>query len=111
MTTNTSTSPIPDDAQLEQLYDGCAFAEGGCYDEHGDFYFSDCPNNRILVYHSATGETEVWHQPSLRANGMGFDRDGRLIVCCDGKDGGAAAVRRYATVLEALPPRHHRPRS
>jgi gluconolactonase len=26
---------------------------------------------------------------------MNFDAQGRLVVCCDGKDGGARAVRRY----------------
>ena len=89
------THPIPPDAKLERLFDGCAFAEGPAADDAGDVYFSDCPNNRILVYRAATGQTEVWHEPSLRANGMNFDAQGRLVVCCDGKDGGARAVRRY----------------
>ena len=26
---------------------------------------------------------------------MNFDAEGRLVVCCDGKDGGARAVQRY----------------
>ena len=88
-------SPIPPNAKLERLFDGCTFAEGGCADADGNFYFSDCPNNRIFVYRPATGATEVWDEASARANGMGFDREGRLHVCCDGKDGGAHAVRRY----------------
>lgn len=92
---STVKNPIPTGAKLEQLYEGCAFAEGGCVDANGDFYFSDCPNNRIMVFRAASGETEVWQEPSDRANGMGFDHDGRLVVCCDGKDGGARAVRRY----------------
>lgn len=91
-----STHPIiPPDARLERLFDGCAFAEGPAADAAGDVYFSDCPNDRILVYRAATGKTEVWQEPSLRANGMNFDAQGRLTVCCDGKDGGARAVRRY----------------
>lgn len=90
-----ATHPIPADAHLERLFGGCAFAEGPAADAHGDVYFSDCPNNRILVYRAATGKTEVWQEPSLRANGMNFDAQGRLVVCCDGKDGGARAVRRY----------------
>ena len=90
-----SIDPIPTDARLERLFDGCAFAEGGCVDADGNFYFSDCPNNRIMRYRPASGKTEVWHEPSARANGMGFDHAGRLVVCCDGKDGGAHAVRRY----------------
>ena len=83
------------DSQLERLYQGCAFAEGPAADAEGNVYFSDCPNNRILVYRPATGQTSVWQEPSLRANGMNFDAQGRLVVCCDGKDGGARAVRRY----------------
>lgn len=86
---------IPAGAALERLFDGCAFAEGPAADAEGNVYFSDCPNNRILVYRSDSGKTEVWHEPSLRANGMNFDHQGRLVVCCDGKDGGARAVRRY----------------
>ena len=89
------THPIPSDAKLERLFEGCTFAEGPAADAVGDVYFSDCPNNRILVYRAATSKTEVWQEPSLRANGMNFDAQGRLVVCCDGKDGGARAVRRY----------------
>ena len=88
-------SPVPADAKLERVYQGSAFAEGPAADADGNVYFSDCPNNRILLYRPATGETTVWQEPSDRANGMNFDHQGRLVVCCDGKDGGARAVRRY----------------
>ncbi len=88
-------SIIPAGAQLERVYQGSAFAEGPAADADGNVYFSDCPNNRILLYQPATGETSVWQEPSGRANGMNFDHQGRLVVCCDGKDGGARAVRRY----------------
>lgn len=91
----TRPSPVPAHATLTRVYQGCAFAEGPAADADGNVYFSDCPNNRILVYRPATGATEVWHEPSDRANGMNFDQQGRLVVCCDGKDGGARAVRRY----------------
>ena len=89
------TNPIPPDAKLERLFDGATFAEGPAADAEGNVYFSDCPENRIFVYRPATGVTEVWKEPSDRANGMNFDAQGRLVVCCDGKDGGARAVRRY----------------
>lgn len=90
-----STNPIPTGAKLERLFHGAAFAEGPAADAEGNVYFSDCPNNRILLYRPSSGETTVWHEPSERANGMNFDAQGRLVVCCDGKDGGARAVRRY----------------
>lgn len=86
---------IPADAVLEQLFDGCTFSEGPAADAEGNVYFSDCPNNRILVYHPDSVKTEVWKEPSGRANGMNFDAQGRLVTCCDGKDGGARAVQRY----------------
>ncbi|HXV44804.1 MAG TPA: SMP-30/gluconolactonase/LRE family protein [Anaerolineae bacterium] len=86
---------IPAGAELEKVFEGCAFAEGPAADAEGNVYFSDCPNNRILVYRPHSGKTEVWQEPSERANGMNFDYQGRLVVCCDGKDGGARAVRRY----------------
>ena len=86
---------IPSGAALERLFDGCAFAEGPAADAAGNVYFSDCPNNRIMVYRPDSGRTEVWREPSGRANGMNFDLEGRLVVCCDGKDGGARTVQRY----------------
>ena len=91
----TQPNPIPPNAQLKRLFDDCAFAEGGAADADGNLFFSDCPNNRIMVYRPSTGQTSVWREPSGRANGMGFDHQGRLVVCCDGKDGGAQAVQRY----------------
>ncbi|MCB0093786.1 MAG: hypothetical protein KDE54_38125, partial [Caldilineaceae bacterium] len=57
--------PIPANARLRRLFDGCAFAEGPAADADGNVYFSDCPNNRILLYCPATGQTEVWQEPSL----------------------------------------------
>ena len=86
------TSPIPAHAKLERVSEGITFAEGPAADADGNVYFSDCPNNRILVYRPATGQTDVWLEPSGRANGMNFDRQGRLVACCDGKDDGARAV-------------------
>ena len=86
---------IPAEAALEKVFEGCAFAEGPAADADGNIYFSDCPNNRILVYQPDNGKTEVWQDSSGRANGMNFDAQGRLVTCCDGKDGGVRAVQRY----------------
>lgn len=89
------TSPIPTHARLERLYQGTTFSEGPAVDAAGKVYFSDCQENRILVYHPETRETKIWKEPSGRANGMNFDAQGRLVTCCDGKDGGASAVWRW----------------
>ena len=43
--------------------------------------FSDIPNNRILRWDEATGQTSVFRQPSNNANGHTRDRRGRLIAC------------------------------
>src|SRR5690349_6035644 len=93
-TTMQMSDLVPEHAELERVFAGCAFAEGPAADAEGNVYFSDCPNNRIMLYR-ADGATVVWQEPSGRANGMNFDAQGRLVVCCDGKDGGARAVRRY----------------
>jgi len=95
--TSAQSPIIPADAQLQRVYQGATFAEGPAADAAGNVYFSDCPNNRILVYRPVTGATTVWQEPSDLANGMNFDAQGRLVVCCDGKDAGARAVRRYET--------------
>lgn len=90
-------NPLPPDAILDRIFDGCAFAEGPAADAEGNVYFSDCPNNRILLYHT-DGSTVVWKQPSQRANGMNFDARGRLVTCCAGGPdlpGGARSVLRY----------------
>lgn len=94
----STTNVIPPDTVLEKVYTGAAFAEGPAADAEGNVYFSDCPNNRILCYHPADGTTTVWKDPSQRANGMIFDREGRLLTCCAGAPdllGGARAVLRY----------------
>ena len=91
----TRTAPIPPNAHLERLFQGATFSEGPAADAAGNVYFSDCQNNRIYVYNPDSGTTEIWKEPSGRANGMNFDAQGRLVTCCDGKDGGARAVWRY----------------
>ena len=91
----TRTAPIPIHAHLERVFQGATFAEGSAADAAGDVYFSDCQENRIYVFRANTGKTEIWKEPSGRANGMNFDAQGRLVTCCDGKDGGARALWRY----------------
>ena len=90
-----SENPIPANAILQQLFNGCNFAEGPAADAKGNVFFSDCPENRIFVYRPSSGQTDIWRQPSGRANGMNFDAEGQLVVCCDGKDDGARAVLRF----------------
>ena len=63
-------SPIPAHTRLERLFQGTTFSEGPAADAAGNVYFSDCQEDRIYVYRSESGKTEIWKEPSGRANGM-----------------------------------------
>jgi gluconolactonase len=60
------------------------FTEGPTADDAGNVFFTDQPNNRILKW-SLDGKLSTFRQPAGRANGMCFDRQGRLLVCADEK--------------------------
>lgn len=72
-------------AQVEKLADGFAFTEGPTCNAHGDVFFTDQPNNRILRW-TTDGKLTTFLEPAGRANGMYFDRAGRLIACADEKN-------------------------
>lgn len=90
-------------AQLEKVFTGAVFSEGPASDRNGHVLFTDCSENLIYSFDESTKETSIWSSNSAHANGMNFDSQGRLVVCCDGKNypsnpaGGAHAVRRYET--------------
>jgi gluconolactonase len=69
-------------ATVEQLATGLRWAEGPVWFGDGRYVlFSDIPNNRIMRYDEATGQTGVFRYPANFANGMCRDRQGRLLVC------------------------------
>jgi len=70
-------------AKLEKLAGGFKFTEGPTCDAHGNLFFTDQPNDRILEW-SADGKLSTFMQPAGRANGMMFDPNGNLIACADG---------------------------
>jgi gluconolactonase len=72
-------------AKLEKLSDGFLFTEGPSSDAKGNVYFTDQPNNRILVW-SIAGELSTFMQPSGRSNGLSFDNEGYLWSCADEKN-------------------------
>lgn len=92
---------IPEDSILEKVFTGAAFNEGPASDRNGNLLFSDCSENLIYSFDESTLKTSIWSHDSGHANGMNFDAQGRLVVCCDGKNypsnpkGGPHAVRRY----------------
>ncbi len=77
--------PIAPGAELQLLADGYKFTEGPAVDLIGNVYFTDQPNDRILKWSVETNQVETFLHPSRRANGLDFDRDGKLIACADEK--------------------------
>jgi gluconolactonase len=72
-------------AVVEKLADGFSFTEGASCDPKGNVYFTDQPNNRILVW-SSDGKLSTFLEPCGRSNGMYFDRKGNLWTCADEKN-------------------------
>src|SRR5690242_20048365 len=72
-------------ATVEKLADGFVFTEGPASDPHGDVYFTDQPNDRIMEW-SVDGKLSTFMQPCGRANGLCFDREGNLWACADEKN-------------------------
>lgn len=83
-------SPIPDGAQLEQLWDEGEFTEGVAVAADGRVYFSDIPRQgkgRILRFDPSTGRTTVFCADSGKSNGLMFDARGRLLAACGANEG------------------------
>ena len=70
-------------AKVEKLADGFRFTEGPAVDKKGNVYFTDQPNNRILIWSVKDEKLSVFHENSGRANGLFFDKKGNLFSCSD----------------------------
>jgi gluconolactonase len=77
-------SVIAPGAKVEKVVDGLKFGEGPAVDKNGNMYFTDQPNDRIMIW-STDGVLTTWMQPAGRANGLCFDKEGYLWACCDDK--------------------------
>lgn len=69
----------------EKLADGFLFTEGPASDSEGNVYFTDQPNDRIMLW-SLNGQLSVFLQPAGRSNGLSFDNKGNLWACADEKN-------------------------
>ncbi len=69
-------------AALEKLAGGFSFTEGPSADRKGNVYFTDQPNDRILLWDLKKG-LSTFMQPSGRSNGLQFDSRGYLWSCAD----------------------------
>ena len=69
-------------ASVERLATGFRWAEGPVWFGDGRYLlWSDIPNNRIMRWDEATGQTGEFRKPSNFANGHTRDRQGRLVSC------------------------------
>ena len=75
---------LADSAKLEKVADGLSFTEGPTADKNGNIYFTDQPNNKILMWNEETG-LSTFMEPAGRSNGMTFDNKGNLWTCADDK--------------------------
>jgi gluconolactonase len=83
--TKTLDEIIDPSTKVEKLADGFLFTEGPAADAKGNIYFTDQPNDRIMLW-SQSGKLSVFMQPSGRSNGLSFDKDGNLWSCADQKN-------------------------
>jgi gluconolactonase len=72
-------------AKLEKLAGGFVFTEGPSVDDKGNVYFTDQPNDRIMIW-SLDGKLSTFMQPCGRSNGLCFDATGALWACADEKN-------------------------
>jgi len=77
-----NASPIAPGATLQKIADGFIFTEGPACDAEGNVYFTDQPNDRILIW-SKDGKLSTFMQPCGRSNGLCFDAAGNLVACAD----------------------------
>ena len=74
-----------------------SFTEGAAVGPEGSIYFVDYPFDetpgRVLRFNPATSQTSVYCADSGKANGMMFDRQGRLIACCGSAYGKMAVCK------------------
>lgn len=75
---------IPSGAAIEQLWTGGEWLEGPVWLD-GRVRFSDIPNDRIMEFDSATGETRVYATEVEYTNGRTLDREGRVVQCSHGR--------------------------
>ncbi|MBN1998740.1 SMP-30/gluconolactonase/LRE family protein [candidate division KSB1 bacterium] len=76
------TEIIAQDAQIRKLAGDFKFTEGPAADADGNVYFTDQPNDRIMIW-STNGELSTFLQPCQRCNGTFFSKNGHLLACAD----------------------------
>src|SRR5258708_35319246 len=71
---------VSTDAPLDRIYHGLSFGEGPLWNRRdGTFLWVDIVGDTIHRWKPGVG-AEVFIRPSTKANGLTFDREGRLCV-------------------------------
>jgi len=73
------------DLKVALVADGFKFTEGPAVDQRGNVYFTDQPNDRIMMV-DIEGKVTEFMKPAGRSNGLFFAPDGKLIACADEKN-------------------------
>jgi gluconolactonase len=73
---------VAEGAEPVRAASGFAFTEGPAADSEGNIYFTDQPNNRILIW-NIDGTVSVFMENAGRANGLFFDHENNLLACAD----------------------------
>jgi gluconolactonase len=72
---------IVGEVELEKVGAGYEFVEGPIWHPYEKWLiFSDMPGNRMRRL-NADGSVEIFREPSNKANGNTFDRQGRILTC------------------------------
>ncbi|EKF54077.1 gluconolactonase [Galbibacter marinus] len=83
--TSQDSSPIKKGASLKLVADGFKFTEGPAEDKHGNVYFTDQPNNKILKWDHQKDTVLVFMDDAGRSNGLFIGNDDVLYSCADEK--------------------------
>ena len=78
------------DWNFHSLIEPMTLTEGPAWDGSG-LLFSNIPNSRIMRYDPQTEKVSVYRTGTNEANGLMFDKDGRLYAC----ESGARRIVRY----------------
>ena len=98
LTVSGDSSILHAETKLETLWEEGGFTEGAAAGPDGLIYFSDFAQPfdsgpaRIMKFDPKTGKTAVHSPNSGMANGLMFERGGRLIACCASPLGGHRAL-------------------
>ena len=80
-------------AQWEKVVGDLKFSEGPAWHPDGHLLFEDTPRNRTMRLDPGD-KVSVFREPSGRANGLAYDRSGRLVVCeGNSSEGGRRVIR------------------